>query len=187
MFGAGELRKGFTVQFEGQIYQVIDIQQFKIAQRANLVRIKLRDLRSGHVVERTFPSNEKFPRVYLEHSTVQYLYQDGNLYYFMDTRSFEQVPLSSSHLGDTLNYLVEGMSLELLTYNGEAVGAELPVAVELKVKQTEPGFRGDTATAGSKPATLETGLVVQVPLFINPGDVIKIDTRTGEYLERRVR
>lgn len=184
MLSAGEFRKGVTVEIEGQLYQVVDCQQSKIAQRANLIKARLRGLRQGHVIDRTFSSNEKFPRVYLDHRIVQYLYHDGDIYYFMDTKNFEQTSLDSSLLGDALNYLGEGMSLEMLSYKGMPMGVELPPAVELKVVDTGPGFKGDTATAGNKPATLETGLTIQVPLFINIGDTIKVDTRSGAYLER---
>lgn len=184
MISAGEFRKGITVEIEGQLYQVVDCQQSKMAQRANLIKVRLRELKQGHVIDRTFQSGEKFTRVYLDHREVQYLYRDGDLYYFMDTETFEQTPLNSALLGDALNYLSEGFSLEILSYKGMPVGIELPPAVGLKVVDTGPGFKGDTATSGSKPATLETGLIIQVPFFINVGDTIKVDTRTGEYLER---
>lgn len=184
MLSAGEFRRGITIELDGQVYQILDCQQSKIAQRANLVKVKLRDLRGGHTIERTFSSGEKFPRVHLETRPAQYLYNDGELYYFMDSETFEQIPLHSSQLGDALNYLKEGATLEIVTYRDTPISVELPAAVELRVVDTGPGFKGDTAAAGNKPATLETGLVVQVPLFINTGDVVKVDTRTGEYLER---
>lgn len=184
MLDAGELRKGLTIELDGQLYQVVDYQHIKIGRGSAQVRLRLRNIRVGHTMERVFQASEKFARAFLEYRPMQYLYNDGNLFYFMDNETFEQVPFSESHLGEAIKYLKEGMTVEVLTHKGESVGVELPVAVELRVTETGPGFKGDTATAGSKPATLETGLTLQVPLFINVGDVIKVDTRTGEYLER---
>jgi len=184
MFDAGELRKGITIEMEGGLYRITDYQHIKIGRGSAQVRLKLKDLRAGHTIERTFQASERFNRARLERRNVQYLYNEGQLYYFMDNESFEQTPLSADLLGDALNYLKEDMSIDMLTYNDEPVGVELPVAVGLKVAETGPGFKGDTATAGSKPATLETGIVIQVPMFINNGDIVKVDTRTGEYLER---
>ncbi len=183
MITSGELRKGITIELDGELYQVVDYQHIKM-KRTALVRLKLRDIRAGHTTERTFQSSEKFIRARLDYRSMQYLYNDGNLYYFMDEENYEQMPLSDTQLGDALNYLKEGMSLEVLSYKGELVGVELPTAVELEVVETGPGFKGDTATAGNKPAKLETGITIQVPLFINKGDVIKVDTRSGSYLER---
>jgi len=183
MISGGELRKGITVELEGKVYQVIDYQHVKM-KRTALARVKLRDVQGGHTIERTFQSNEKFTRARLDYRRMQYLYNDGDLYYFMDEESFEQMPLNASQLGDTISYLKEGISLEVSSYKGELVGVELPITVELSVTKTDPGFKGDTATAGNKPAKLETGITIQVPLFINEGDVIKVDTRNGSYLER---
>jgi len=183
MISGGELRKGITVELEGKVYQVIDYQHVKM-KRTALARVKLRDVQGGHTIERTFQSNDKFTRARLDYRRMQYLYNDGDLYYFMDEESFEQMPLNASQLGDTISYLKEGISLEVSSYKGELVGVELPITVELSVTETDPGFKGDTATAGNKPAKLETGITIQVPLFINEGDVIKIDTRSGSYLER---
>ena len=183
MISSGELRKGITIELEGKLYQVIDYQHVKM-KRTALARLKLRDIRAGHTIERTFPSDEKFPRARLDFRNMQYLYNDGDLYYFMDEESFEQMPLNTSQLGDATNYLKEGMSLQVSSYKDELVGVELPITVNLKVADTGPGFKGDTATAGTKPATLETGLAIQVPMFINTGDIIKVDTRDGSYLER---
>ncbi len=152
--------------------------------RTALARVKLRDIQAGHTIERTFQSSERFIRARLDFRSMQYHYNDGDLYYFMDEENFEQMPLSATQLGDTINYLKEGMSLEISSYKGELVNVELPITVELKVIDTDPGFKGDTATAGNKPATLETGITIQVPLFINKEDVIKVDTRNGSYLER---
>jgi elongation factor P len=183
MIGSSELRKGVTIELDGELYQVLDYQHIKM-KRTALVRLKLRDVRGGHTIERTFQSNEKFTRARLDFRNVQYLYNDGDLYHFMDEENFEQFPLNRAQLGEAIDYLKEGMSLQVSNYKGELVGVELPIAVELEVVDTEPGFKGDTATGGSKPATLETGVTVQVPLFINKGDIIKVDTRTASYLER---
>jgi len=183
MITSGELRKGITIELEGKLYQVVDYQHIKM-KRTALVRLKLYDIRAGHTIERTFQSSEKFTRARLDYRSMQYLYNDGNLYYFMDKENFEQVSLDSNQLGDTINYLKEGMSLQISSYKDELIGVELPTAVELQVIETGPGFKGDTATAGNKPAKLETGITIQVPLFINQGDIIKVDTRSGSYLER---
>jgi len=183
MISGSELRKGIIIELEGRLYQVVDYQHVKM-KRTALARVKLRDIQAGHTVERTFPSDEKFIKARLDYRRMQYLYNDGDLYYFMDEENFEQMPFNASQLGDALNYLKEGTSLEISSYKGEMVGVELPITVELKVIDTGPGFKGDTATAGNKPAKLETGITIQVPLFINNGDVIKVDTRSGSYLER---
>lgn len=184
MIDAGELKRGITIELDGQLYQVLDYQHIKMGRGSAQVRLKLRDVRAGHTTERSFQASERFTRAFLERRPVQYLYNDGSLYYFMDTKTFEQIPLNKSMLGETLKYLKDGMHLELLIHRGKAVGTELPVSVELKVIETGPGFKGDTASAGSKPAKLETGITIKVPFFINTGDIIKVDTRTGEYLER---
>ena len=183
MISSTELRKGITIELEGKLYQVIDYQHVKM-KRTALARLKLRNIRDGHTIEQTFQSSEKFVRARLDFRGMQYLYNDGNLYYFMDEESFEQMPISASQLGDTINYLKEGMSLQVSSYKGELVGVELPIAVELQVVETDPGFKGNTATAGNKPAKLETGITIQIPLFINEGDIVKVDTRSGSYLER---
>jgi len=183
MISGSELRKGVIIELDDKLYQVIDYQHVKM-KRTALAKVKLRDIRAGHTIEQSFQSDQKFTRVRLEFRGMQYLYNDGDLHYFMDEENFEQMPLTASQLGDTLNYLKEGMSLQVLSYKGELVGVELPTAVELQVIDTGPGFKGDTATAGNKPAKLETGNTIQVPLFINNGDIIKVDTRSGSYLER---
>ncbi len=183
MISGSELRKGIIIELDGTLYQVVDYQHVKM-KRTALARVKLRDLTAGHTIERSFQSGDKLVRARLESQTMQYLYNDGGIYHFMDTDSFEQIEINRDRLGDVLNYLKEGFTVEVSRYKGEVIDIELPVAVELEVANTEPGFRGDTATGGSKPATLETGLNIQVPLFINEGDIIKVDTRTGEYLER---
>ena len=183
MINATELRKGVIIELENKLYQVVDYQHIKM-KRTALARVKLRDINAGHTVERTFQSAEKLVRVRLDSRRMQYLYNDGDLYYFMDEESFEQMPLTPSQLGDALNYLKEGNSVEVSSYKDEMVSIELPITINLEVADTDPGFKGDTATGGTKPAKLETGLTIQVPLFINQGDVIKVDTRTGIYLER---
>jgi len=183
MISGSELRKGIIIELDDKLYQVIDYQHVKM-KRTALARVKLRDINAGHTIERSFQSDEKLVRARLESRPMQYLYDDGDLYYFMDEETFEQIGINREKLGDALNYLKEGTSVQVSSYKGDVVDVELPVAVELEVTETEPGFKGDTATAGSKLAKLETGLAIQVPLFINKGDIIKIDTRTGEYLER---
>jgi len=183
MISGRELRKGVIIELEGKLYQVIEYQHVKM-KRTALAKVKLRDMQAGHTIERTFQSNEKFTRARLDYRNSQYLYNDGGLYYFMDEENYEQTALSAEQLGDTVNYLKEGISLGISSYQGELIGVELPITVELKVIDTGPGFKGDTATAGNKPAKLETGITIQVPMFINNEDVIKVDTRTGSYLER---
>ena len=152
--------------------------------RTALAKVKLRDLEAGHTIEQSFQSDAKFTRVRLEFRGMQYLYNEGDLYYFMDEENFEQMPINAEQLGDAINYLKEGMSLQVSSYKGKLVSVEMPITVDLKVVDTSPGFKGDTVTAGTKPATLETGITVQVPLFINEGDMIKVDTRNGSYIER---
>jgi len=183
MINSSELRKGIIIELDGKLYQVIDTQHIKM-KRTALNRLKLRDIRDGHTIEQTFQNTEKFVRARLEYRNMQYLYHDGGLYYFMDEETFDQVSLDQNQLGDAINYLKDGMSLQISSYQDELIGVELPITIELTVTETGPGFKGDTATAGTKPATLETGITIQVPLFINEGDVIKVDTRSGSYLER---
>jgi len=184
MINATELRKGVIIEFEGMLYQVVDYQHVKM-KRTALAKVKLRDVNAGHTIERSFQSNDKLVRARLDERQMQYLYNDGGLYYFMDQESYEQMPLTSEQLGDALNYLKEGNTVELSSYKDKIVGVTMPITVDLEITETDPGFKGDTATGGTKPAKLETGLTIQVPLFINEGDVIKVDTRSGTYLERR--
>jgi len=184
LISTGDLKRGLTIELDGQLWTVVEFQHIKMGRGSAQVRLKLKNLKTGYNVEKTFQAGEKFQRAVLDHQNVQYLYRDGDHYYFMDTTTFEQLTLSSEQLGDSLNYIKEGNTLDLLSYEGEPIGVELPTGVELEVVETEPGFRGDTAVSGTKPATLETGLVVQVPLFVDTGDKIKVDTRTGEYIER---
>lgn len=184
MIDAGELRKGVVIELGGEIYQVLEYQHSKMQQRQPVVKLKLRGVRTGNFVERNFQSGDKVSAVFLEHRPVQYLYSDGHLYNFMDNETYEQIVLTSAQVGDDTRYLKEGLELEILTCKGETVAIELPASVELRVTETEPGFKGDRATAGTKAAKLETGVTIQVPLFINTGDIIKINTRTGAYSEK---
>lgn len=184
MISTSELKKGITIELEGTLYQILDWQHIKVGRGSAQVRLKLRDIRAGHTIERTFQAGEKFPRARLDRNTVQFLYNDGDLYYFMDSESFEQSTLSLEQVGDAINYLKEGMTLDILTYKDEPINLELPNSVELEVVETDPGFRGNTATASNKPAKLETGITIQVPLFVDKGDIVRVDTRTGVYLER---
>jgi elongation factor P len=184
MIDAGELRKGVVIELDGEIYQILEYQHVKMQQRQPVVKLKLRGVRNGNFIERNFQSGDKVATVFLEHRPVQYLYSDGDLYYFMDNETYEQIVLTSSQIGDDTNYLKEGLILEILTCKGDTVAVELPASVELRVTETEPGFKGDRATAGTKAAKLETGVTIQVPLFINTGDIIKVHTRTGGYLEK---
>lgn len=184
MITTGELKKGISIELDGELFTILDYQHLKLGRGSAQVRIKLRNVRAGHITERTFQAGDRFPRAYLDRRGVQYLYSDSDLYHFMDNENFEQTALNREHLGDAVNYLKENMTVDLLTYKGDPIGVELPITVELQVAETEPGFKGDTATGGNKPARLETGLSIQVPLFINVGDVLKVDTRTGTYVER---
>jgi len=184
MIDAGELRKGAAIELDGEIYQILEYQHVKMQQRQPVVKLKLRDVRSGNVAERNFQSGDKVTPVFLEHRPIQYLYNDGDIYYFMDNESYEQIMLTSAQIGEDTNYLKEGLLLEILTSKGDIVAIELPNSVELQVMETEPGFKGDRATAGTKAAKLETEVTIQVPLFINTGDIIKVNTRTGEYQEK---
>jgi elongation factor P len=178
-----ELKKGNVIEMDGTLYQVLDYQHVKM-KRIALLRMKLRDVRGGHTIERTFPSNEKLKLVRLDYRDMQFLYADDNLYHFMDNETYEQLAIEKAQLGDAVNYLKENDSARVSTYKDEVIGIELPAAVELEVVETEPGFKGNTATGGTKPATVETGIIVQVPLFVEKGTIIKVDTRSGQYLER---
>jgi elongation factor P len=184
MIDAGELRKGVVIELDGDIYQILEYQHVKMQQRQPVVKLKLRGVRSGNFIERNFQSGDKVATVFLEHRPVQYLYNDGHLYYFMDNETYEQFVLAPAQIGDETRFLREGLVLEILTCKGNTVAVELPASVELRVTETDPGFKGDRATAGTKPAKLETGVTVQVPLFINTGDIVKINTRTGVYSEK---
>ena len=181
----GELKKGMAVELDGQPYVVVDYERNKMQKRAPVMRIKLREIRTGRLVELSFQGNDvKLTPASVDRRSAEYIYNEDTLYYFMDTETFDQFPLSAQQVGDALHYLVEQVTAELIFYQGEPIAIELPTAVGLKVVETPPGVRGDTAQGATKPATLETGLVLQVPLFVNEGETIKVDTRTGEYLSR---
>ena len=184
MINAGDFRNGVTFEMDGNVYQIIEFQHVKPGKGAAFVRTKIRNVIAGSVVERTFNPTEKFPTAYVERKEMEYLYEDGGLYYFMDPETYEQVPVNSAELGDNFKFVKENMVCKILSYKGNVFGVEPPTFVELTVSQTDPGFAGNTATNATKPATLETGAEIRVPLFINEGDVIRIDTRTGEYMER---
>ncbi|NOZ30236.1 MAG: elongation factor P [Chloroflexi bacterium] len=184
MIGVTEMRKGTIVELDGELYRVLEYQHHKPGRGNAIIRTKLRNLRSGATIDRTFTSGERVQDVRLDHHTVQYLYHDGDLYYFMDMETFEQPALNASVLGDAVYYLTEGVTVELQTYEGEPIDVQLPTTVDLKVVEAEPGFAGDTAASATKQVTVETGLKVQVPLFINVGDVIRVDTRNGNYVTR---
>ena len=184
MIDTGDLRKGLTMQFDNRLVKVLDFSHNKQGRGSAQVRLTLRDLRSGSTTQHSVQAGARFTPVRLERQHVQYLYGEGGHYHFMDNDTFEQLVLDETAVGDTMKYLRENDTVDLLTYNDEPIDIELPTSVTLRVVQTAPGFKGDTATGGTKPATLETGLVVTVPLFINEGDLLKIDTRTGEYIER---
>ncbi len=184
MISTGDLKKGLTLELEGTLYQILDWEHIKVGRGSAQVRLKLRDIRGGHTIERTFQAGEKFLRVRLERQPAQYLYAEGGIHHFMNTETYDQLALNTDQLGDALRYLRENGTCDILLYHDQPIGVELPAAVELTVAQTEPWVKGDTAQGGTKPATLETGLVIQVPLFINTGDSVKVDTRTGQYLER---
>ncbi|MCX6023464.1 MAG: elongation factor P [Chloroflexi bacterium] len=184
MISPGDLRKGIAIELDGVPYQVVDYSHIKVGRGSAQIRLKLRDVKEGHLIERTFQAGDKWPRARLDRRNAGYLYNDNEFYYFMDQENFEQFTLGDSQVGESKNFLKDGMVCEVLLYNDEPIGLELPLSVVLKVTETTPGFRGDTAQGGTKPATLETGLVVNVPLFVNEGDSIKVDTRDGAYLER---
>jgi len=184
MISPGELRRGIAIELDGKLYTVLNYEHIKMGRGSAQIRLRLRDVRGGHTIERTFQATERFVRARIERQPMQFLYEENGLYHFMNVETYDQVALTSEQVGDALSYLRENETVDVLMYGDEPIGLELPPAVTLKVTSTEPGFKGDTATGGTKPATLETGLVVQVPLFIKEGDVVKVDTRTGEYLER---
>jgi elongation factor P len=184
MVSTGDLRKGIAIELDGELWQILDYHHIKMGRGSAQVRIKLKNIKRGQTVERTFQAGEKWPRAFLDKRSVQFLYRDADDFHFMDTESYEQFTLTAAQLDDAVNYLKDGMVLDRTSYEGDTIGVELPITVELVVSQTEPGFAGDTATGARKSATLETGLVVQVPLFVEEGNTIRIDTRTGEYQTR---
>lgn len=184
MISAGDFRNGVTFELDGNVVSVVEFQHVKPGKGAAFVRAKLKNVMKGSIVERTFNPNDKYPEAFIERKDMQYLYNDGNLHYFMDMNTFEQIPINASVLGYNFKFVKENMECKVLSYKGNVFGVEPPLFVELKVEKTDPGFKGDTATNVMKPATLETGAEIKVPLFVSEGDVIRIDTRTGEYMER---
>ena len=184
MYSTAEFRRGLKIEIDGKPYTIVEFQHVKPGKGGAFVRTKLKNLETGQVLEQTFRSGAKVDIPDLEENNVQYLYQDGDSYVFMDNDTYDQLFIAEEYLGDAVNYLKANIEAKVLFFNGKPIGVDLPITVELEVTETEPGVKGDTATGASKNATLETGLVVQVPLFIEQGEMLKIDTRTGEYLER---
>lgn len=184
MVSAGDFRNGITIEIEGNVYQIVEFQHVKPGKGAAFVRTKLKNIKNGGVVEKTFRPTEKYPQARIDRVDMQYLYNDGDLYYFMDNTTYEQIALSANDIGDSLKFVKENESVKICSHNGGVFAVEAPLFVELEITDTEPGFKGDTATGATKPAVVETGATVYVPLFVNQGDKIKIDTRTGEYLSR---
>lgn len=184
MISAGDFRNGITFDMDGNVFQIIEFQHVKPGKGAAFVRTKIKNVITGAVIERTFNPSDKYPEAFIERREMQYLYKDGDLYYFMDNETYENIPINSDKLGDSFRFVKENMSVKVLSYKGSVYGVEPPLFVELEVVKTDPGFRGDTATNTTKPAVLETGAEIRVPLFIEEGEKLRIDTRTGEYMER---
>lgn len=184
MISAGDFRNGITVEMDNNVYQIIEFQHVKPGKGAAFVRTKLKNIKNGGVVEKTFRPTEKFPQARIDRSDMQYLYSDGDLYHFMNVETFDQIGMSADQVGDSLKFLKENEMVKMLSHNGQVFAIEPPLFVELVITDTEPGFKGDTATGASKPAVVETGATVYVPLFVEQGDKISIDTRTGEYMKR---
>jgi elongation factor P len=184
MISTGELKKGVVIELEGDLWQILDYHHIKMGRGSAQVRIKFRNVRKQSIVEKTFQAGEKFPRATMERRTAQFLFSEGDDYTFMDVETYDQFVITAVQLGDAKDYIKDGLQLDRVSYEGETLGVELPINLDLTVTETDPGFAGDTATGTRKPATLETGLVVQVPLFVSVGDVIRVDTRTGEYQTR---
>ena len=184
VYSAGDFRNGTTFEMEGNVFRVVEFQHVKPGKGAAFVRVKMKNVITGAVIERTFNPSEKLQGAEIEKREMQYLYNDGGLYYLMDNETYEQIPLNEEQLGDALKYIKENMNVTVLSFKGKVFNVEPPMFVELEVTYTEPGFSGNTTTTSGKPATLENGLEISVPLFVEIGDVIRIDTRTGEYMER---
>ena len=184
MISAGDFRNGVTLEIEGNVYQILEFQHVKPGKGAAFVRTKLKNIINGGVVEKTFRPTEKFPAARIDRVDMQYLYSDGDLFHFMNTETYDQIALNSDDVGDALKFVKENEMVKICSHNGNVFAVEAPLFVELEITDTEPGFKGDTATGATKPAVVETGATVYVPLFVEQGDVIKIDTRTGEYLSR---
>ena len=184
VYMAGDVRNGTTFELEGSVFKVVEFQHVKPGKGAAFVRTKLKNVITGAVLEKTFNPSEKLQGAEIEKRDMQYLYKDGDLYYFMDNETYEQLPINKEDLGDMLRFLKENMNVKILSFKGKVFAIEPPLFVELEITYTEPGFSGNTSTNATKPATLETGATINVPLFVNTGDIIRIDTRTGEYMER---
>ena len=184
MISAGDFKNGLTLEIDGNVVQIMEFQHVKPGKGAAFVRTKLRNVISGGVVEKTFRPTEKFEEARIDRVEMQYLYNDGDLFYFMDMNTFEQIGLNQDQIGDALKFVIENEMVKVISHKGNVISVQPPLFVELEITDTEPGFKGDTATGATKPATVETGALVYVPLFVNLGDKIKIDTRTGEYLSR---
>ncbi|MBQ2577480.1 MAG: elongation factor P [Lachnospiraceae bacterium] len=184
MVTAGDFKNGVTIEYENGVYQILEFQHVKPGKGAAFVRTKLKDVKNGGVIETSFRPTEKFPQARVDRKDMQYLYNDGDLFYFMDTETYDQVALPPEDIGDSLKFVKENEMVKICSVQGDVFAVEPPLFVELEVTETEPGIKGNTATGATKPATLETGAEIQVPLFVNTGDVLQIDTRTGEYLKR---
>lgn len=184
MISAGDFKNGVTVEIDGNIYQILEFQHVKPGKGAAFVRTKLKNIISGGVVEKTFRPTEKFPKAHIDRKDMQYLYRDGDLFNFMDVETYDQISLNEDVVGDSLKFVKENEVVKICSHNGNVFSVEPPLFVELAITETEPGFKGDTAQGATKPATVETGAIVMVPLFVEQGDVLKIDTRSGEYLSR---
>ena len=184
MVSAGDFRNGVTFEMDGDVYQIIEFQHVKPGKGAAFVRTKIRNVIAGSVVERTFNPSDKYPTAYIERKDMEYLYSDGDLYYFMDQETYENIPINKSILSDNFKFVKENTVCKILSYKGNVFGVEPPTSVTLEVTKTDPGFKGDTATNATKPAVLETGAEIKVPLFIEEGEMVIVDTRTGEYLSR---
>ena len=185
MISAGDFKNGITIELDGDICQIVEFQHVKPGKGAAFVRAKIKSLISGSTVERTFRPTEKMPKAHIDRQDMQYLYKDGDLYHFMNTESYDQIAVDAKEVGDALKFVKENVSVKILSHQGKVIGIEPPITVELEIIETEPGFKGDTAGGNvTKPATVETGARVHVPLFVNEGDMVKIDTRTGEYMSR---
>jgi elongation factor P len=184
MISTGDVKKGIIIELDGQLMKVLDWTHIKMARGSAQVRMKLQNVRKGDIVERTFQAGTRWPRARVEQRKVQYLYGDGDAFHFMDSETYDQFAVSVRQIGDDASFLKEGTEVFVTSHEGEVLGVDLPVTVDLRVTQTDPGFAGDTATGARKAATVETGLVVQVPLFVNEGDTLRIDTRNGEYVTR---
>ena len=184
MITAGDFRNGLTIEYDGKVCQIVEFQHVKTGKGAAFVRTKLKDIVNGGVVETSFRPTEKFPQAHIDRKDMQYLYADGDLYNFMDAETYDQIALSKDDIGDALKFVKENETCKVCSYKGNVFSVEPPITVELEVTETEPGFKGDTATGATKPAVVETGANILVPLFVEQGDMVKIDTRTGEYLSR---